>query len=131
MMKSVWRRLREIRSKAAELHDLFGDEARARSLEWAVREIESVIRQAEDDVVGLAEASRISGYSVEHLARLVRDAKIPDARAKGSRGRILVRRGDVPIKPAFRYIRDAELHDLASSLFEGKEGRDASPEVLD
>jgi hypothetical protein len=130
-MESVRRRLKEIRVKAAELRDSFGDDARARTLEWAAGEIECVMRLAQDEVVSLREASRLSGYSVEHLARLVREEKIPTARANGSRGRILLRRGDVPIKPAFRYIRDAELHDLASSLFEGGKGRDASSEVLD
>jgi hypothetical protein len=130
-MESVRRLLKEIRGKAAELRDSFGDEARARTLEWAVREVEGAIRVAEDEVVSLREASRLSGYSVEHLARLVREEKIPTGRASGSRGRIVLRRGDVPIKPAFRYIRDAELHDLASSLFEGGKGRDASSEVLD
>jgi hypothetical protein len=130
-MESVRRRLKEIRVKAAELRDSFGDEARAKTLEWAAGEIERAVQLAEDDVVSLREASRLSGYSVEHLARLVREEKIPNARANGSRGRIVLRRGDVPIKPAFRYIRDAELHDLASSLLEGKEGRHASPEVLD
>jgi hypothetical protein len=126
-MESVRRRLQEIRAKAAELRDSFGDEARARSLEWAAGEIERVMRLAEDEVVSLQAASRLSGYSVEHLARLVREDRVPTARASGSRGRIVLRRGDVPIKPAFRYIRDAETHDLASRLLGGKEGRNASP----
>jgi predicted HTH domain antitoxin len=129
-MESVRRRLKEILVKAAELRDSFGDEARAKTLEWAAGEIERVMQLAEDEVVSLREASRLSGYSVEHLARLVREEKVPTSRANGSHGRIVLRRGDVPIKPAFRYIRDAELHDLASSLFEGGKGRDASSEVL-
>jgi predicted HTH domain antitoxin len=126
-MDSVQRRLQEIRAKAAELRDAFGDDARARTLEWAADEIERATRLTDDEVVSLREASRLSGYSVEHLSRLVREDKVPTARANGSRGRILLRRGDVPIKPAFRYIGDAETHDLASRLLGGKEGRNASP----
>jgi hypothetical protein len=126
-MNSILRRLKEIRAKAAELRESFGDETRARTLEWAAGEIECVMQRTEDEVVGLREASRLSGYSVDHLARLVREDKIPSARTNGSRGRIVLRRGDVPIKPASRYIRDAETHDLASRLLGGKEGRNASP----
>ena len=95
-MNSILRRLKEIRAKAAELRESFGDETRARTLEWAAGEIECVMQRTDDELVGLREASRVSGYSVDHLARLVREDKIPSARTNGSRGRIVLRRGDVP-----------------------------------
>lgn len=85
--------LNTLRSKAAELRESFGDDARARALEWAACQIEEAIRDSEDSVLTLAEASLRSGYSPDHLARLIREEKIPNA---GRRGAPRVRAGDLP-----------------------------------
>lgn len=50
----------------------------------------------ERDVLTLGEAAAESGYSTDHIRRLIRDGKLPNA---GRRHSPLVRRGDLPMKP--------------------------------
>src|SRR5579863_6569760 len=121
-MDSLRQAIDAISAKARELRDVFGDDGRARALEWASEQFEAALREHNDEVVGLEEAARISGYSAEHLARLVREGKIPDARPNGTKGRLVFRRRDVPVKLHTHYIVDTETCDLASRLFRGKEG---------
>jgi hypothetical protein len=126
-MDSLRHAIDAISAKARELRDAFGDDGRARALEWATQQIEAALRHNDDQLLNLDEAARLSGYSEDHLARLVRERKIPDARPSGARGRLRLRRGDVPVKPGRRYTPDADVRDLASRLFGGKEGRNGSP----
>jgi predicted DNA-binding transcriptional regulator AlpA len=114
--------LADIRAKARELRDCYGDDGRARTLEWAANRMERALTSDGDRLLSLSEAARRSGYSMEHLARLVRDGKIPDARPVGSKGRLVFRQRDVPTKTGAHYIADAETRDLASRLLRGKEG---------
>jgi hypothetical protein len=86
----------EIRTKAAELRDTFGDEARARALEWAVGRIEAAIREYADERLTLTQAARQSGYSPDHLARLLRAGRLPNA---GRRGAPRIRAADLPVRP--------------------------------
>ena len=55
----------EIRSKAAELRQSFASESAASALEWAADRIEKALRGAQDELLGLAQASRRSGYMFE------------------------------------------------------------------
>ncbi len=56
-------------------------------------DLEATLRSAAIGELTLAEAAELSGYSVDHLARLVRDGKIPNAgRPRAPR----IRRGDLP-----------------------------------
>ena len=80
-----------------------------------------------DELLNLDQAAEESGYSVDHLSRLVRSGKLPDRRTPGSHGRIVLRRSDLPHKPKARHSRDADVHDLASRLYGGKEGRHGHP----
>ena len=60
--------LAEIRAKARELREAFGDEPRARSLEWAAARIEHALRDESDQLLTLPEAAEFSGYSPDSLA---------------------------------------------------------------
>lgn len=86
----------EIRDKAAELRDDFGDEARARALEWAAAHFAAALDDFSNQQLTLAQAARESGYSVAHLGRYVAMGKIPNA---GRPNAPRIRRGDVPHKP--------------------------------
>jgi|SRR5215207_5393815 len=91
----------EIRSKAAELRDSFGDEARARALEWAALRVERAIREQAEEPLTLAQAAARSGYSADHLARLIRDGKLTNV---GRRGAPRVHAGDLPTRPSRRVV---------------------------
>ena len=123
----VRERLAEIRAKAEELRQTFGDEARARALEWAAGRVELALAQAEVEPLTLAEASTRSGYSEQHLARLVRAGQIPDQRPPGSKARIYIRASDLPTRPQKTHTQSADVHELASRLYGGREGRYGHP----
>ena len=106
----------KLRAKAKEFREVFGDEARARTLEWAVGEVEEALRAETDEILILPEASEISGYHPDSLARMVRDGQIPDLRPRGSKGMIRIRRGDLPVKPRKPHTPSADVRELASRL---------------
>jgi hypothetical protein len=84
-----------IRTKADELRDFRADQQVA-AMEWCVGVLELESVEADDSILTLNEAARISGYSTAHLARLIRDGTIPNA---GKARRPRVRCGDLPRKP--------------------------------
>ena len=108
--------LADIRAKAQELREAFGDEGRARTLEWAAGKVEEALRAETDELLTLREASETSGYHPDSLARMVRDGQIPDLRPPGSKGMIHIRRGDLPIKPSQPHTPTADVRELASRL---------------
>ena len=86
-------------------------------------DVEAVLVERAEELLTAEEAARTSGYSTDHLGRLVREGRIPDRRSPGSQGRLLFRRADLPVKPGRRHTPSADVHDLASRLARGKEGR--------
>ena len=74
-----------------------------------------------EEVLTLDQAAERSGYSKEHLARMVRQGKIRDSRPPGSKGRIFVRAADLPLRPPQYHNRTTDAHELASRLFGGRE----------
>ena len=118
----------EILAKAKELREAFGDEPRARTLEWAAGKVEQALRDESDQLLRLPDAAELSGYHPDSLARMVREGQIPDLRPPKSKGMIRIRRGDLPIKPGRPHTPDADVRELASRLPKrGKEGRYGHP----
>ena len=113
---AIQRCVAEILAKAKELREAFGDEPRARSLEWAVARIEQALRDDSDQLLTLPDAAEISGYHPDSLARMVREGHIPDLRPPKSKGMIRIRRGDLPIKPGKPHTPSADVRELASRL---------------
>ena len=95
-MDVLRRTVAEIRDKAAEFRDDFGDEARARALEWAAERMNAALSDWSNQQLTLSQAARESGYSAEHLGRFIRLGKIPNA---GRPHAPRIRRADVPHKP--------------------------------
>lgn len=62
----------------------------------AVEVLEDLRELVNDDVVTLAEASLLGGFSVGHLERLVRRGTIQNA---GRKGRPRIRRSEIPSRP--------------------------------
>lgn len=61
-----------------------------------LQDIDTLLAHQESEVLTLREAAGLSGYSREHLGRLTRNGKIPNAGRPGSPG---IHRADLPIKP--------------------------------
>ena len=70
----------------------------AATLRRAAEELEEDIRGWDEELLTVEEAAVESGYSSEHLRRLVRDGKLRVDRNKGTKSRIRVWRRDLPIK---------------------------------
>ncbi len=66
------------RSRAKALRR-YGSEPPAIALERCAEELDATIRDRDETTYSLVEASRESGYTADHLGRLVRDGKIPNA----------------------------------------------------
>jgi hypothetical protein len=67
----------------------------ARLLGQCIGEVEQLFRQEESESLTLREAASLSGYSVDHLARLIRAGSLLNV---GRPYRPRVRRGDLPRK---------------------------------
>ena len=125
---AVQRCVAEILAEAKKYREAFGDEPRARTLEWAAGKVEQALRDESDELLRLPQAAEISGYHPDSLSRMVRDGQIPDLRPPNSKGMIRIRRGDLPIKPGRPHTPDADVRELASRLARrGKEGRYGHP----
>ncbi len=57
----------------------YGGEAPAVAIERCADDLEATLRERDETTLSLVEAARESGYSRDHLGRLVRDGKIPNA----------------------------------------------------
>ncbi len=75
----------------------YGGQALATALERCADELEGTIQERDGTTYSLVEASRESGYSADHLGRLVREGKIPNA---GRPGAPRIARVDLPRKAA-------------------------------
>lgn len=122
----------ELRAKwAAEGHRMRQRDDYVRGVvlcEEFVADLEQLVEIEEERLLSVREAAERSGYSADHLARLVRTGRIPDRRAPGSKGRIGIRLSDLPRKPSAQHTDIAGVHDLASRLsIRGKEARNGQP----
>ena len=62
----------------------YGGETPAVALESCAAELEATLRERDETTLSLTEAARESGYSADHLGRLVRDGRIPNAGRPGA-----------------------------------------------
>lgn len=83
------------RTRATELEPYAP--AAAHALRVAVTELADALNAA-DEGVTLREASRIGGYAVDSLQRMVAQGKLPNV---GRKGRPRIPRLSVPVKPGF------------------------------
>jgi hypothetical protein len=116
----------EWRALAAQQRRL-GAEAQARILDFCADELAAALLRAGDELLTLARAAQESGYSVDHLARMVRQGKIINS---GRKSKPLIRRADLPkktlkcqappsISPQSGYIQGMLFRDIINSKFGG------------
>ena len=82
------------RKKAKTLRR-YGGETPAVALDRCADDLETTLRDRDETTLSLVEAARESGYSADHLGRLVRDGRIPNA---GRPGAPRIARTDLPRK---------------------------------
>src|SRR5690242_809779 len=88
-LPSTWR------ARADELRRWAAAEAAACALERAAQELDDRLRERSSELLSLSEASEEGGYSVDHLGRLIREGRIPNA---GRPNAPRIRRADLPRK---------------------------------
>ena len=90
----------ELRQRWTELRDTYERVGAwvegARIIDAFLADLTSIERTSNDRLLTLREAAELSGYSTDHLARLVRQAVIPNA---GKRHSPRIRLGDLPRRP--------------------------------
>jgi len=69
--------------------------AAAAAFREAAETLEATLMRAADELLNLEQAAVVSGFSADHLGRLVRDGRIPN---RGRPNAPRVRRGDLPKK---------------------------------
>ena len=100
-------------AEASDLEVRYHDDRGASLFRLCAAELLEAIREAEARVLTLTEASEASGYTSDHLRRLIADGTIPNA---GRRGKPLVRRSDLPMKPGATNVGMTEAEEAARSL---------------
>ena len=88
-LASTWR-------ARAETLRRYGAVGESQALEAAAAELAGALDAEENRTLPLSVAARESGYTAEHLARLIRQGKLRNC---GRPGAPRVRRGDLPRKP--------------------------------
>ncbi len=80
-----------------------GQDALAAMAESYADELEEALREADLEALTLKEAAQESGYSADHLGRLVRQSKIPNV---GQPHTPRIQRSDLPRKPRAKAAPD-------------------------
>ena len=96
---NVLQALRETWLSEAETLERYRDERGAHLCRLHAQELEEAERTAGEELLTLAQASEVSGYSQDHLRHLITAGTIPNA---GEKGRPRIRRADLPMKPGPR-----------------------------
>ena len=104
---SVGALARSWRDEAGRLRERYADERGAQLFELHAKELEEAITKDQNEVLGLAQAANESGYSADHLGRLLAKGSIPNA---GRKNAPRVRRCDLPIRPGHTQPRVARTH---------------------
>lgn len=98
------------RDRAEELQPFAS--AAAEAFRRAAQELEDALAEQHLQVLSLQEAAAESGYSVDHLAREIREGRIPNA---GRKGKPRIRRRDLPRKPGHVPVAQQRLRNPSST----------------
>lgn len=83
------------RARAADVREWAAAEGAAQALEKAAEELDAALRTGSGELMTLTDAATASGYSADHIGRLVRTRAIPN---HGRRNAPRVRLADLPLK---------------------------------
>ncbi|HEX2211760.1 MAG TPA: hypothetical protein VHG93_29000 [Longimicrobium sp.] len=119
------------RALAAQQRRL-GADAQARILEFCADELAAALMRAGDELLSLSRAAQESGYSADHLSRMMREGRILNS---GRRSKPLIRRKDLPVKtirskekpcflPQSDYISGRLFRDIINSKYGDDDAQD-------
>lgn len=89
--------------EVAETVARYGADAVAATLRRCADELETALRSAAEPLLTLQQAAAVSGYSIDHLGRLVREGVVPNHGRKGSPR---VRASELPRRPIASRAQD-------------------------
>ena len=101
--------------KLADQQDQLGAPSQASTLRYCADQLETGLKAEDATLLTLQEAAAESGFSPDHLGRLVREGKIPNA---GRPGAPQIARRDLPIKLKPRVPAVAEVAAISQTSFE-------------
>jgi hypothetical protein len=84
-------------------------ESAARAFEEAAKELQEALEATDGGLVNLSDASRLSGFAPDSLARMIRQGKLEN---RGRPGAPRLRVADLPKKARTIAARDAEPYDV-------------------
>ena len=100
----------------------YGGDTPAVALESCAAELEATLRKRDETTLSLTEAARESGYSADHLGRLVRDGRIPNTGRPGApriARRHLPRKAPAELRLAARpSLREVSNAQIVQSIIE-------------
>lgn len=105
---------RNWRLRAGKLRDWASAEEAARAWEEAARELEAVLAAEYHELLNLQQAAERSGYSPDHLGRLLREGRIPNS-GRANAPRISV--ADLPRKPGQTPTQEVGQHTAIAKEF--------------
>ena len=104
--------------KRAKALRRYGGETPATAIEQCADDLEATLVERDETTFSLVEASRESGYSADHLGRLVRDGKIPNSGRPGA-PRIALKdlplKAHMPSKPQQRLAEEPRSRQLSNT----------------
>jgi hypothetical protein len=89
-----------------------GGEAVGRTARILIGEVRQYLAERDAELLTLTQAETESGYTYDHLRKLVAEGAIPNY---GRKGKPMVRRGDLPMKPKPRGV---EAYNAAADIAE-------------
>ena len=96
----------------------YGDDRVAGVIEMLASELRQALDSERESLLTLREAAAVSGYSADHLGRMVRRGRLLN---RGRKHSPRVRQGDLPVKPpcapaaATRYLSEELFQDIMNS----------------
>lgn len=101
-------------TRARKLREWAAAEEAAKAWEAAANELDATLTETEQELLNLQQAAQRSGYSSDHLGRLVREGKIANA---GRQHAPRIKTGDLPRKPGRVSDDGMTEHAVASKEF--------------
>lgn len=99
LVRVLEERLSDWRREADRLEARYGATEAAATVRSLADQLENDVHEWGNAFVSIADAARLSGYSEDHLRRLVREGKVPAIRGHGPKSRIQIRQQDLPRRP--------------------------------